>query len=67
MLSLMLDPRYKGFHIVFSFIGHGQGLEIVKEYDQITLFPMFGRCHYHLHLLFQTKIDVVDRRIDEDC
>jgi hypothetical protein len=30
MISLMLDPRLKILHLVFSFIGHEQG----KEYDK---------------------------------
>jgi hypothetical protein len=40
MLSLMLDPRFKTFCLVSSFIGHEQGKAIVEDYDKQFLFPM---------------------------
>jgi hypothetical protein len=40
MFSLMLDPRFKTFCLVSSFIGHEQGKAIVEEYDKQSLFPM---------------------------
>jgi len=49
MLSLMLDPRFKTFHLVSSFIGHEQGKTIVEKYDKKSLFPMLFKCCYHLH------------------
>jgi hypothetical protein len=33
MLCLMLDIRFKSFHIVSSFIGHEKGVSIVEKYD----------------------------------
>jgi len=35
MLFLMLDPRFKTFHLVSSLIGREQGKAIVEEYDKI--------------------------------
>jgi hypothetical protein len=33
MFSLMLDPQFFIFHLVFSFVGHEQNIFIVGEYD----------------------------------
>jgi len=55
MFSLMLDPRFKTFCIVFSLIGREQGKAIVEKYDTKSLFPMFLKCYYHLHPL--VKLD----------
>ncbi len=35
MFSLMLDPKFKIFHLVSSFNDHEQGKAIVEEYDKI--------------------------------
>ncbi len=61
-----MDPRFKTFHLVSSFIGHEQGNAIVEKYDQFFLFPMFLKCYYHLHPLIESKRGVVDQRIKED-
>jgi hypothetical protein len=50
MLSLMLDLRFKTFHLMSSLIGHEQCKAIVEKYDKKSLFPMFLKCYYHLHL-----------------
>jgi hypothetical protein len=34
MLSLMLDPRFKTFHLVSSLIGRERNPIIIEEYDQ---------------------------------
>ncbi len=34
MLSLMLDPRFKSFRLVSSFLGREEGVNIVDEYDK---------------------------------
>jgi len=31
----MLDPKFKTFHLVYSFSDHEQGKAIVEEYDKI--------------------------------
>ncbi len=40
MLVLMLDPRFKSFQLVSSFIGHDQGITIVGQDDTMSLYPM---------------------------
>jgi hypothetical protein len=35
MLALMLDSRFKSLCLVFSFIGHDQGIAIAEQYDTI--------------------------------
>jgi len=51
MFSLILDPRFKTLHVVFSLIDCEQGKVIVEEYDRKSLFLMLLKCHYHLHPL----------------
>ncbi len=42
ILSLMLDYRFKTFHLVSSFIGCEQGKAIVEEYDKFFYFLCFS-------------------------
>jgi hypothetical protein len=49
MFSLMLDPRFKSFHPVSSFVGRKEGVSIVDEYDRRTLYLMPLKCYHHLH------------------
>ncbi len=37
---LMLDPRFKTFHLVSSLIGREKGKTIVEEYDKKSLFQV---------------------------
>jgi hypothetical protein len=62
----MLDPRFKTFHLVSSFIGHEQGKVIVEKYDEKSLFSMFLKCHYHLHPLVEFERGVVDQKVEDD-
>ncbi len=48
MLSLMLDPKFKNFHLVSSFVGQEEDVNIVDEYDRRTLYPMLLKCYHHL-------------------
>jgi hypothetical protein len=66
MLSLMLDPRLKTFHLLSSLIGREQGKAIVEKYDQKSLFPMLMKCYYHLPPLVEFKRGVVDEKVEED-
>jgi hypothetical protein len=66
MFFLMLDPRFKTFHLVSSLIGHEQGKAIVEEYDKKSLFLMFLTCYYHLHPLTKTERGVVEQRVEEE-
>jgi hypothetical protein len=49
MLSLMLDPRFKGFCLVSSYVGREKGMSIVEEYDVEALYPMLLKCYHYLH------------------
>jgi hypothetical protein len=51
MISLMLDPKFKSLHIIFSFVGREQGVTLIEEYDRKTLYPMLVKCREHLHPL----------------
>jgi hypothetical protein len=52
MLALMLDRRFKSLRLVFSFIGHNQGITIVEQYDAtLSLYLMLMKFYYHLHPL----------------
>ncbi len=67
MLSLMLDPRFKSLCLVFSFIGREQGVAIVEEYDNKSLYTMLLKCHHHLHPLVESENVFVNIGVDEDC
>jgi len=45
----MLDPRFKSFHLVSSFVGQEEGIRIMDEYDKKTLYPMLLKCYHYLH------------------
>jgi hypothetical protein len=49
MLALMLDPRFKSFHLVSSYVGKEQGVSIVQEYDMGALYPILVNSYNHLH------------------
>ncbi len=67
MISLMLDPRFKSFHFVFSLkFGREQKKIISEEYDAKSLFAMFFKCHHHLHPLANSNRTIVDERVEED-
>ncbi len=66
ILSLMFDPRFKILCFVSSLIGREQDKAIVEEYDKKKLFSIFLKCYYHLHLLFESKMGVIDQRVEED-
>jgi hypothetical protein len=40
MISQMLDPKFKSFHIISSIVGRDQGVALVQEYDKKSLYPM---------------------------
>jgi len=41
MMALMFDPRFKGLTCVCEFVGREKTVEIIHEYDQQCLLPMF--------------------------
>jgi hypothetical protein len=60
MVSFMLDPKFKSFHLMSSFIGREQRVTIVEEYDERFLYPMLLECYHHLHLVIKSKSEFVD-------
>jgi len=66
MFFLMLDPRFKTLHLVFSLIGREQKKAIIEKYDKKSLFFMFFKCHYYLHPLVKFERGVVDQRVEKD-
>jgi hypothetical protein len=48
MLSLMLDPRFENLHLVSFFISCEQGITIIEEYDERSLYLMLLKCYQHL-------------------
>jgi hypothetical protein len=68
MISLMLDPRFKSFRIISSFVGKEQGVALVKEYDRKSLYPMLVKCHEHLDPLVRLDTNCIDQDVFEhDC
>ncbi len=66
MFFFMLDPRFKTFCLVSSLIVYEQGKAIVEKYDNKPLFPMFIKCHFHLHPLAESERGIVDQGVEED-
>jgi hypothetical protein len=59
-LSLMLiNLRVKNFHLVSPYIVC-EGVVIVEEYDKKNLYPMFIKCHNHLHHVLEYEVGCVD-------
>jgi hypothetical protein len=52
----MLDPRFKNLCIVFYFIGHEEGVNIVEEYDIRSLYPIFFKCCHYSHRMTKSKV-----------
>jgi hypothetical protein len=65
MISLMLDPKLKSFHIISSFVGREQGVALVEEYDKKSLYPMLVKCHEHLDCLGRLDRNCVNQDIFE--
>jgi len=66
MFSLKLDPRFKSFRLVSSFVGCEQGIFIIEKYDRKSLKPMFLKCYHHLHLMQNYDIESTKHRSYED-
>jgi len=64
MLFFMLDLKFNGFPLDFSFIGHEQVVVIVEEYDTRFLYFMSLKCHPHLHPLIEFENNIIDYRMD---
>ncbi len=66
MLSLMLNPRFKGFHLVslYVYVGREQRMFIVEEY----VYPMVLMCYQiYLHPMGESEFGGVASNEDHDC
>ena len=45
MLSVMLDPRFKGLEYVIDYVGVAQAKQVVEEYDKKILIPYLVKVH----------------------
>jgi hypothetical protein len=59
----MLDPTFKNICLVLSFIGHEQGVSIVKECDKTFSFPMFLKFHHHSYPMVKYKVVLLTKKI----
>ncbi len=66
MLFLMLNPIFKSFRLVFSFIGWKQVISMVETYDKQYLFSISLKCHHVFHLVLEFET-VVDWLNDDFC
>jgi hypothetical protein len=46
---------------LISYIGHEQWVVITKEYDRVSLLPMFLKFYHHLHPLSKVDSSFVDK------
>jgi hypothetical protein len=56
MLHLIQNFKFKSFHLISSFIGHEEGVNIVEEYDKQSLYPMFLKKYHYLHPMTKFKV-----------
>ncbi len=62
---MLIDLRLKNFHLMSSYIGC-EGVVIVEEYDKKSLYPMFTKCHNHLHHVLEYEVGCVDLVIENN-
>jgi hypothetical protein len=51
----------------YSFIGHGQGVKIVTNYNKNHYFLFFLNVIITCIFLFQHEVDVLNDKIDDNC
>ena len=49
MLSLMLDPRFKGLELVIQYVGVAAAKQVVEDYDRKILIPYLVKVHKFLN------------------
>jgi hypothetical protein len=49
MLSLMLDPRFKGLELVIQYVGVVAAKQVVEDYDRKILIPYLVKVHKFLN------------------
>jgi len=63
MIFLMLDPMFKSFSLMSSFVGKKQRVAIVEKYARKSLYPMLLKCD---HPLVEIKSSFANIGVDED-
>jgi hypothetical protein len=66
LILILLDPRFKSFHLVSSFIGCDQGITIIEQYDTMSLYLMLMKCYYYLHPSIKFDNDFVNKKMYDD-
>ncbi len=62
----MLLHKFQSLKLtLISCIGHEQGVIITKEYDMVSLFPMFLKVYHHLNPLSKVESSFA-KKIDKD-
>ena len=56
MLLLMIDPRYKGLHVIIDYVGREKAMHIMAEYDQLVLVPLLVKVSQLLNLSLENNL-----------
>jgi len=56
MLALMLDPCFKSLWVVESFVGHGNVIHFVVEYDVKEVIPLLMTLLDQLNLIIEAVV-----------
>ncbi len=51
----------KSLHLVFSFNGCEEGVNIIEQYDRQSLYPMPLKCYYYLFLMEKSKVECANQ------
>jgi hypothetical protein len=57
----MLDLRFKSLCLISFLIGCEKGVNIIKEYDKRSLYPMIFKWFYYLHSMAKFEVGFVDQ------
>jgi len=60
----MLNPRFKNFYFLFSFIGHEKRVNV--EYDKGSLYLMLLKCYHYLHLMAKFEVGCANQTTNAD-
>jgi len=58
ILSMMLDPCYKGLGLVIQYVGKDKTMQIIHEYDKYVLFPFLVHAYKNFNPIVATEVVV---------
>jgi hypothetical protein len=62
----MLDPKFKILCLISPiFYDHEKSVTFVEEYDKISLYLMFIKCHHYLHIV--TRFEISCQNPNKNC